>query len=85
MFGAVGGDDRVPALAGGDDGVQLPQDRCGDHGLGLGDGESVLLSLGQVDEPGGVNRVGALRAPDRSPRRQPQSGPSLPGQFRAGR
>lgn len=36
MFGAVGGDDRVPGLAGGDDGVQLPQDRCGDHGLGLG-------------------------------------------------
>ena len=36
LFGAVGGNHRVPALAGGDDGVQLPQDRSGDHGLGSG-------------------------------------------------
>jgi hypothetical protein len=48
----MGGDDWVPALAGGDDGVQLPLDRCGDHGLGLGDGEFVLLPRGQVGEPG---------------------------------
>ena len=37
-----------PRLAGGDDGVQLPQDRRGDHGLGLGGGELVLLPAGQV-------------------------------------
>ena len=36
MFGAVGGDDRVPRLAGGHDRVQLAQDRRGDDGLGLG-------------------------------------------------
>ena len=68
MFAAVAGDDRVPALAGGDDGVQLPQDRRGDHGLGLDGGELVLLALGQVGVPGGVDRVRALRAPDRAPR-----------------
>jgi hypothetical protein len=38
MFGAVGGDNRIPALSGGDDGVQLSQYRCGDHCLGLSDG-----------------------------------------------
>jgi hypothetical protein len=39
-------------FAGGDDGVQVPQDRGGDHGLGLGDGELVLPPDGQVGEPG---------------------------------
>jgi hypothetical protein len=53
-FGAVGGDDRVRGSAGGEDGVQSPQDRGGDHGLGWGDGELVLLSGSQTGEPGGV-------------------------------
>jgi hypothetical protein len=58
-----------------DDGVQLPQDRCGDHGLGLGDGEFVLPSGGQVGEPGGVNGLArcaphtARQAASRSPGR----------------
>ena len=82
-FVAVGGDDGVPAAAGGDDGVQLPQNRRGDHRLGLGDGEPVVLSGGQVGESGGVDGVGALRASHSPPCRQPQPGPSLPGQFRA--
>ena len=43
LFGAVGGDDRVPVSAGGDDGVQVPQDCRGDHGLGLGGGELVVV------------------------------------------
>ena len=42
--GAAGGDDRVPGLAGGDDGVQVTQDRGRDHGLRLGGGELVLLA-----------------------------------------
>ena len=33
--GAVGGDDRIPFAAGGDDGVQLAQDRRGDDSLSL--------------------------------------------------
>jgi hypothetical protein len=41
---AVGGDGGVPGLAGGDHGVQVPQDRRGDNGLGLGDGEFVPVS-----------------------------------------
>jgi transposase len=48
--------------------------------LSLGDGERVLLAFGQVRESGGVDGVGALRAPDGSPGRQPQSGAALPGQ-----
>jgi hypothetical protein len=31
--GAVSGDVGIPGVSGGDDGVQLPQDRCGDFGL----------------------------------------------------
>jgi hypothetical protein len=78
----MGGDGRVPASAGSDHGVQLPQDRRSDDGLGLGDGELVLVSGGQVGEPGGVDRVRALRAPHGSLGRQPQARASLPGQFR---
>jgi hypothetical protein len=33
VLGAVRGDGWVLGLAGGDDGVQVPQDRGGDHGL----------------------------------------------------
>src|SRR5215207_4220798 len=33
---AVGGDGGVPPLAGGDHGMQVPQNRRGDDGLGLG-------------------------------------------------
>ena len=65
--GAVRGDGRIPGSAGSDDRVQLPQDRRGDHGLGLGDGELVLRPGGQVSEPGGIDRVGALRAPNGAP------------------
>jgi hypothetical protein len=39
---SVGRDVWVPGAAGGDDRVQLPQDRGGDHGLRLGRGELVL-------------------------------------------
>jgi hypothetical protein len=53
--GAVGGDVLVLGPAGGDHGVQLPQDRGGDDGLGLGDGEPVGLSAGQMREPGGID------------------------------
>jgi hypothetical protein len=63
--------------------MELTQDRCGDHGLGLGNGKPVLLAAGQVGKPGRVNRVGVLRAPDRPPGRQPQAGPALAGEFRA--
>jgi hypothetical protein len=42
--GAVGRGDRIPDLSGGDDGVQLPQDRCGYDGLRLG-GVSLFCSL----------------------------------------
>jgi hypothetical protein len=68
---AVGGDGRVPASAGGDDGVQRSQDRRGDHRLGLGDGETVLLACGQMRESAGVDGVCPLCAPDGSPGREP--------------
>jgi hypothetical protein len=35
----------IPGLPGGDDGVQVPQDRGGDDGLRLGGRELVLLLL----------------------------------------
>ncbi len=76
--GSAGGDRRIPALAGGDDGVQLPQDCRGDHGLGLGGGEPVLLAAGQVGEPGGVNRVGELRP--QTARQAASRRPGGPGQ-----
>jgi hypothetical protein len=57
----------VPGSSGSDDRGELPQDRRGDHGLGLGDGELILFRCGQVSEPGGVDRVGALGAPDCAP------------------
>ena len=81
--GAVGGDARVPGLAGGDHGVQVPQDRGGDDGLGLGGRELVVLAAGQVLVAGAVDGVGALRSPDRAPGRQPQPGSALPGEFGA--
>jgi hypothetical protein len=40
-------------------------------------------TAGQVGQPGGINRVRALRAPDRPPGGQPQGGPALAGEFRA--
>ena len=78
--GAVGRGDRIPGLPGGDDSVQVPQDRGGDDGLRLGRAELVLLSAGQVLVTGPVDGVGAPGSPDRAPGRQPQPGPSLPGQ-----
>src|ERR1035437_6237109 len=68
--GAVGGDDRIPFAAGGDDGVHLAQDRCGDDGLGLRGGEFVVLPAGQIRVAGVIDRVGALGSPNRPPRRQ---------------
>ena len=44
VAGAVGRDHRIPFVTGGDDGVQLAQDRRGDDGLGLV-GVSLLFSL----------------------------------------
>ena len=55
VLGAVRGDGWVPGLAGGDDGVQVPQDRGGDHGLRLGRGELVVLPAGQVLVAGAVD------------------------------
>jgi Plasmid pRiA4b ORF-3-like protein len=46
--GAVGCGGWIPGLPGGDDGVQVPQDRGGDDGLRLGGRELVLLPAGQV-------------------------------------
>jgi hypothetical protein len=66
VLGAVGGDGWVLGLAGGDDGVQVPQDRRRDHGLRLGRGELVVLPAGQVLVAGGIDRVGALCSPDRA-------------------
>ena len=57
---AVGRGDRIPGLSGGDDGVQLPQDRRGDDGLRLGGRELVLLPADEVLVTGGEDRVSAL-------------------------
>jgi hypothetical protein len=75
VLGAVRGDGWVLGLPGSDDGVQVPQDRDGDHGLCLGRGELVVLPAGQVLVAGGIDGVGALRVPDC----QAQPGTSLPG------
>jgi hypothetical protein len=70
--GAVGGQERVAPLAGGDHGVELAQDRGGDDSLGLGRFESVVFAGGQVPVAGGIDRVGVHGAPDRAPGGQPQ-------------
>jgi hypothetical protein len=57
--------------AGGDDGVQLPQDRAGDDGLGLGGLEPVGLPAGQVPVAGGVHPVVLQASPHRPPGRHP--------------
>ena len=49
--GAVGGDLGVPALAGDDDGLELAQQRAGDDRLGLGRGQPVPVSGGEVNRP----------------------------------
>jgi len=67
-------------LPAGDNGLQVPQDRRRDDGLGLGGGELVVLPGGEVLVAGPVNRVGPLGSPDRAPGCQPQAGASLPGQ-----
>jgi hypothetical protein len=64
---AVGGDGRVPGLAGGDHSVQVPQDRRGDDGVRLGWSELVVFPGGQVPVAGAVDGIGSLRAPDRAP------------------
>jgi hypothetical protein len=78
---AVGGDDRVPGLPGGDHGVELTQDRGGGDGLRLGGPQLVLLPADQVLVAGPVDRVGPLRSPDRAAGRQPQTGASLAGEL----
>src|SRR5206468_2096694 len=80
---AVGSEAGIPPLTGGDDGVQLAQDGRGDHGLGLGRGEPVVLAAGQVLVAGGVDGVGALGAPDRAPGGQAEPGPALAGELGA--
>ena len=44
LFDATGSDLWVPGSAGGDHGVQMSQDRAGDHGLGLGRGDRRVQS-----------------------------------------
>ncbi len=51
--GAAGCGDRIRGLAGGDDGVQLPQDRRGGDGLRLGGRGLVVLPADQVLVTGG--------------------------------
>ena len=75
----AGRDGGVPPLAGGDDGMQVPQQRGGQGGVCLPGGELVVLAAGQVREPGGVDGVGFQRAPDRAPGGQAQRRASLPG------
>ena len=53
----VSGDVRVPGVPGGDNGVQLPPDRGGDDGLGLGGLEPVGGAAGQVPVAGRVHPV----------------------------
>src|SRR6266542_2411890 len=65
--GAVGRGGWIPCLPGGDDRVQLPQDRGGDDGLGLGGRELVLVPAGQVLVAGPVYGAGALGSPDGAP------------------
>src|SRR3954447_23308142 len=79
--GAVGGDVGVPGLAGGDDGMQVSQDRGGDHGLGLGWLELVVLAGGQVPVAGSVDGGGALGSPDGSPGRDPEPWSALAGEL----
>jgi hypothetical protein len=50
-----------------EDGAHLAQDRRGDHGLGLGRLEPVVLPCGQVPVPGGVRAVVLQTSPCRSP------------------
>lgn len=68
--GAVGGDRRVPSLAGADDCVQMSQDRGSDHGMSLRDFQLVRLASGQMGEAGGIDGVGSLGSPDRTPGRE---------------
>ena len=76
-------EDRIPCLAAGDDGVQMAQDRRGDHGLGLSDGQLVHLPSRQVRESGGVDGVRTLCSPDGAPGREPQCWSALAGEFGA--
>ena len=48
VAGAVGGDVGIPGLAGGDDGMELTQDRAGQDRLGLGGLELVGIASGEV-------------------------------------
>ena len=69
---AVRGDVRVPGLPGGDDGLQLTQDRRCDDGLGLGGLEPVDLAAVQVSVAGGVNPAVLQASPNRAPGGHPQ-------------
>jgi hypothetical protein len=78
---AEGGDDRVRYLAGGDDGVQVTQDRGRDdrlRGLGL---ELVGLPAGQVLVAGPADRVRPPGSPDRALCCQAKPGPALSGEL----
>jgi hypothetical protein len=76
---AVSRRDWVPRLPGGDHGVQVPQDRRRDDGLGLGGRELVQIPAGQVLVEGPVDRLAVLDSPRRPPCGQPQPRPALAG------
>lgn len=67
---AVGGDGGVPGPTGADHGMQVPQDRGGDHGLSLG-GRSLLCSRGSSGVGSGWRRQGWLVGLRRRPARRP--------------
>ena len=81
--GAVRGDERIPGCAGDDDGVQLSEYGGGEHRLGLGDGQLVFLTIGQVPVAGGEDGVRVVCGPHGSPRSKPEVGPALTGEFGA--
>ena len=64
-----------------DHGVEVSQDRGGDHGLGLGRLELVVLAGGQMPVASAVDGVGALGSPDRPPGRDTQAWSALAGEL----
>jgi hypothetical protein len=63
--------------------MQVPQDRRGEDGLGLGGSQLVVLTGGQVPVEGGIDGVRALGSPDSAPGGQAQAGPALTAQLGA--
>lgn len=80
--GPFGRNEGVPLLPGGDDGVQLPQQRGGDRATGLRCLQRIFLTCGQVHETSLIDAVRLQRTPGRSPRRGPQSWPAATGEPR---